>query len=819
MITYNGHFPRQRVGESEKSKQEWYANCIDYIIAAGISMNDRNEAELQLNILHGNIPNEFYKKTLNPYNVANEKYKRFPATMRNLDIMSDIVRRYVSEYFKGVHEFTISADNAEIVLKKDVKLRDLMSQLAQQAYIQELQKQIQIVQQQAQQAQQGAEQQMQQPNQEAILEQAQQNMPDVEQFVKEFNDNYIDDESKQAQDVLDYIKSVTNDEMLYLSAFFDFCSLGECYTYTEVNGETLKKEHVPVLEAYPIPNSNFFVEEHDMFARRMTLSYPQIMDMFDDVLDNKDREFLEKYYDSDAGNPTATKLLYSQYFEYYPDGCAKFTNEERDLFKKEDVEISRVNGSLYEVWHVVWRGEARQGVLTYQNEVGFTSQRIVEEGYQLNPEAGDISIEWAYEPQVYEGYRIGSRYNAVYPIKARPIPYQRDGKLPYNGIMEVLPFMGKFSIIKLITPYQIMRNIISYHREMVIAKNKMLILLLPESLVASDSEDKVYKMAADGILLVDDSEDSNSQKMANIRMLNASMGDYIAQLTNLMESIKMEAREMVDMNAQRYGEISQYAGKQTTEEAIARSSMGSIIIFNTFDELRKRDYQRDIDFAKVAYIDGLQTTFFDDKNQRRYLSLDVNTFIYATYSAMVKNSQKELDKLNQLRQWAFSAAQNGDLDMAIAAITGNNVSQIEDLVNKFMQLKRQHENELKQADQMIEQAKLQTELAKIQAQGEQDRLTEQLKYQYEMQLKYMDVDMSMLNAANDTSADATATANRLKETAEQNKVAIAQQKLSLEENKFSAEMYNKAADRQIKREQMENDLKIAKTNKNKYDKK
>ena len=31
-------------------------------------------------------------------------------------------------------------------------------------------------------------------------------------------------------------------------------------------------------------------------------------------------------------------------------------------------------------------------------------------------------------------------------------------------------------------------------------------------------------------------------------------------------------------------------------------------------------------------------------------------------------------------------------------------------------------------------------------------------------------------------------------------------------------MYNKAADRQIKREQMENDLKIAKTNKNKYDK-
>ena len=808
MITYNGHFPRQRVGEAIKQKQEWYANCIDYIIAAGISMNDRNDAELQLNILHGNIPDSFYRKTLNPYNAANEKHKRFPATMRNFDIMSDIIRRYVSEYFKGVHEFTVSADNSEVVLKKTLKLREAVAQLAQQAFQQEFERQMQQLQQQAVQT-----------GQELTQEQMQQAMPDPEQFIKQFNDNYIDDESKQAQDLLDYVRDMTNDTMLYLSAFFDFCSIGECYTYTEINGESLKKEHVPILEAYPIPNSNFFVEDHDMFARRMTLSYNQIMDMFDDVLEDRDREFLEKYYDSDAGSPTATKLLYSQYFEYYPDGCAKFSNEERDLFKKEDVDIARVNGNLFEVWHVVWRGEARQGVLTYQNEVGFVSKKIVEEGYKLNPEDGDISIEWAYEPQVYEGYRIGSRYNAVYPIKARPLPYQRDGKLPYNGIMEVLPFMGKFSIIKLITPYQIMRNIISYHREMVIAKNKMLILLLPESLVASDSEDKVYKMAADGVLLVDDSEDANSQKMANIRMLNASMGDYITQLTNLMESIKLEAREMVDMNAQRYGEISQYAGKQTTEEAISRSSMGSIIITCTFDELRKRDYQRDIDFSKLAFIDGLQTTFFDDKQERRYLSLDVNSFIFATYSVMVKNSQKELDKLNQLRQWAFSAAQNGDLDMAIAAITGNNVNQIKDVVNQFMEIKRQHENELKQADQMLEQAKLQNKLAEIEAQGEQDRLTEQLKYQYEMQLKYVDVDMSMLNAANDTSADAAANANRLKEQAEQNKVALSQQKLALEQNKFSADMYNKAADRQVKREQMQNDLQIAKTNKNKYDKK
>lgn len=799
----NTIFPRQRVSSSEKNKEEWYANCIDYIISAGISFNDRTDAETQLAILHGDIPNEFYKKTLNPYNSNKEKYQRFPATMRNFDIMSDVIRRYVSEYFKGVHEFTVGANNPEVVIRRKAKLREELGMLAQEAFKQEFERRFAELQQQA--AQQGI------PANQVNPQEA---MPDPEQFVKDFNDKYIDDQTKQAQDLLDYIRAITQDNTIYLSSFFNYCALGECYTYSDIRGEEIYKENVPILEAYPVPNSNFFVEDHDMFARKMLLSYPQIIDMFDDVLTKKDREFLERYYDNTGASATRTQMLYSQYFEYYPEVCEKFTKEERDFFKHQPVDIAAQNNNLFEVWHVVWRGEARQGVLTYINEVGLQTQRIVDEGYKLNPEAGDISIEWAYEPQVYEGYRIGSRYCAIYPIKARPVAYQRNGKLPYNGVMEVLPLMGKFSIIKLITPYQIMRNIISYHREMVIAKNKMLVLLLPESLVASNTEDKIYKMAADGTLLVDDTEDSNSQKMAQIRMLNANMGDYITQLTNLIDAIKLEAREMVDMNMQRYGEIAQSAGNATTQEAITRSSMGSVIIVTMFDEMRKRDYQRDLDFAKLAYIDGLQTSFFDDKYNQRYISLDVNSYIGTDTSVLVKNDQKEIDKINELKQWAFSAAQNGDLDMAIAAITGNNVTQIKETVEKFMEIKRQHEEQMQQAEQMLKQEELQAKIAEIQAKGEEDRKTEMLKYQYEMQLKYVDVDMSLLG----TPAQDTAARDRLAKLAEQNKTAIAQQKLNLDREKLAGDMYNAAAERQVKREQMENQLKIARTNKNKYDK-
>lgn len=803
-LGFNNNFPVQRVSAAEKAKAEWYANSIDYVISAGLACNDRQDTETKLNILHDIIPNEFYKKTLNPYNAANEKYTRFPATMRNLDIMNDIIRRYVSEYFKGIHEFVVGANNPEIVINKNAKLKQEINKLCQEAFLKEIEKNLQALQQQAVENGQTAED-----------INPQEALPDMEEFVANFNKNYIDDESKQGQDVLDYVRSITKDTLTYLSAFFNFCALGEAYTYSEIRGSEIFKESVPVTEAYPVPNDNFFVEDHDMFARKMMMSYQQIVDTFDDVLTDKDRKYLEDYYTSAKVSSDGVRLLsYDGYFERYPEYCEKFTKEERTLFRKQPVRTYDSNTNLYEVWHVVWRGEAKRGILTRINEVGFEEQTVVEEDYVFNPDNGDLNIEWKYEPQVYEGYRIGGRSYGIYPIKARPLPYQRNGKLPYNGIMEVLPMMGKFSIIGLLTPFQIMRNIFNYHREMVIAKLKLAILLLPQSLIQSDSEDKIYRMAADGVLIVDDEDDAAGTKMQQVRFLQSQMGDYVNQMTALIESVKMEAREIVDMNMQRYGDIAQSAGAATTQEAVARSSMGSVIIFQIFDEMRKTDYNRDLDFAKLAFIEGKQTSFVDDARNKRYLSLDVNSFISSDLSVTVRNEAKELEKIKQLKDWAFSAAQNGDLEAAISAITGDNVAAIKANIESYMNIKRQHEEAMQQLENQLKEQEIEGKIREIEAKGEVDARLTELKYAYEMQLKYIDVDMSMLTA--NPSDDGAK--QRLAEMSEQNKVNLAQQKIQLDREKLAGDMYNAAAERQVKREQMQNQLKIAQTNKNKYDK-
>lgn len=801
-------FPKQQVDAATKAKPDWYANSIDYIIGLGLSLNDRTETETMLNVLHGDLPQEFYKKTLNPYNATNERFKRFPATLRNYDIMSDIIRRYIGEYFKGTHEFAVGANNPDIVFERNQALKQKIMQAAQQAFQQEFERKYKEAVEQAQ----GQGQSPESINPQEV-------MPDPEEFIAKFNQDYIDKESKQGQDILNYIRDLTNDAQIYLTAFFNYCSLGECYTYTELRGDKIIKECVPTIEAFPIPNNKFMVEDHDMFARHIMMSYNQILDTFEDDLTDKDKGYLNELYNTSASASTkVVQLGWNQLFEKYPDVCGKFTDEERKLYKSQPLTPSDNNSNLYEVWHVVWKGFARQGILTYTNELGFQEQRIVEEDYEFNPEAGDINIEWKYKTQVYEGYRIGTRYNGIYPVKARPILYERKGKLPYNGIQELLPYCGKFSIIQIITPFQVLRNIISYHQEMVIAKNKMLILLLPKSLVASETEDAIYRMAADGVLPIDDDEDAAGVKMQNIRLLNANIGQYITELSNLNEAIKQEARELVDMNAQRYGQIAQSAGASTTQNAISQSSTGSVLIFQMFDLLRCADYNRDLDFAKCAYVEGLETSYIDKTTgKKHYLSLDVNSFVNSDYSTTVRNNGKEMDKIQQLKQWAFSAAQNGDLESALAAIQGDNVAAISDNIRQFSEIRRQHEEQMKQMDQAIQEQANQMKLQEIAAKGEQDRQTLALKAQYDLQLEYAKGDIALLGDTNPQNDDYAKT--QLAKLQEESKRASESAKLQLERQKLAMDAYNKAADRQVKREEMANQLKIAKTNKNKYDKK
>lgn len=788
-------FPLQRVPNSKKDAT-WAAQCCDWIIAQGIG-NRTNDIEQKYAILHGDIPDEFYKKVLNPYNATNESYKRFPATMRNYDLMKGIIRRYVGEYIRNPHDFIVGANNPEVVINKDGKLRAELAKLVEEKIAAKISESYQ------QWINEGNDPQQFNP-QEAL---------DVEAFIKDFNENYIDEVSAQGQAILNVIRDITDDTLLYGRAYFDFVTFGECYTYSDVVGNQLIKRNISPRDAFPINTDNQFREDDDMFACRRKLTYQQIMDEFAIYLDETQMKFMESYYAKQT--PTTTsEFSFHTYEKYFPQVCAKFSKEDRDMFAKNpNMERDR-NNDLYDVWHVVWRGEIRRAIVTYVNEVGMIAERIENDDYEINPELGEIKIEYIYEPQVYECVRIGTRNDAIYPYDARAIAYNRGGKLPYNGLNELLPGFDKFSIIDIITPYQVFYNIVSYHREMALAKNKLNILMIAKSLLGRVPEETIYRMIADGVLYVDDTQDQGMLRAQQVRVLQSDIGQYVGQLGQLLQEVKEAANEQVDMTSQRYGEIANSAGKGTTEEAIVRGSMGSVILEYMVDCMREKDYARDMDYSKFAWIDGLNTSYRDENHDIKYISLDVNVHSYADYIIKAKNSIKEQDKLRQLQQYAFSAAQNGDNMMAIAAIQGDNVATITQLIKKYQEQKDAHEEQLRQMEQQTAQMAQEFEIQKIQAKGEEDRKTKELEGLLDQQIELIRADANMIsyNAEVDESAKDAALARK-----ESMANSINQQKLQLERQKTFADMFNRSEDRKVKREDIKAKIDIARMNKNRYD--
>lgn len=786
-------FPSQRVSTAKKKEAEWYAACCDWIIAQGQACRDTNDVEVKYGILQGKIPDEFYRKILNPYNATQEKYKRFPATMRNYDLIKGIIRRYVGEYIRNPHYFIVGANNPEVVIAKNTKLRQELSIIVQQQVAARIQQSYQEW------INGGNDPQQFNPQQHI----------DVEAFTKEFNENFIDDISAQGQAILNVIKDLTEDTLLYSKAYFDFVSLGECYTYTDIVGNKLVKRVVSPRDAFPINSDNIFREDDDMFCERRKMTYQQIIDEFDDYLDDKQREFLNTYYAKRSAN-VPTELSFAVYESYFPDVCKKYSNEDRELFRKQPNMMRDTNSDLYDVWHVVWRGEQRLALVTFINRAGLLDVRKENDSYKLNKEAGDVDIEYIWEPQVYECVRIGTRNDAIYPYGCRAIAYNRGGKLPYNGINELLPGFGKFSIIDIVTPYQIFYNIVAYHREMVIAKNKLNVLMMAKSLLGTKAEETIYKMLADGVLYIDDSNDQGMLRAQQVRVLQTDIGNYLQQLSELMLETKQAANDQVDMTPQRYGEIANTAGKGTTEEAIVRGSMGSVLVEYMMDYMRERDYNRDLDYSKLAWIDGLNTSYRDMDNNLKYISLDVNSHIYADYVIKAKNSIKEQDKLNQLKQYAFSAAQNGDNMMAIAAIEGENVASITKLIKKFQEQKDAHEQQLKQMEQQTAQMAQEFEIKKIQVKGEEDRKTKELEGYLDQQIELIRADANMISYnAEVGTKNKEAGIDRLNEA----RIRVEQQKIELEREKNRMDFVNAERDREVKRHDIDTKLKIAKENK------
>ena len=352
---------------------------------------------------------------------------------------------------------------------------------------------------------------------------------------------------------------------------------------------------------------------------------------------------------------------------------------------------------------------------------------------------GDISIDWEWVNQVWEGWRIGGQHSGIY-IKPRPILVQRerfnnysDVKLPYNGIVGLNKDNIRNPIPFRILPYLALYRIYTLQQERAINKFKSW-LLFPESILAdSDSmstEERLAIANKDGFLPFNDAEVTTGAIQSIREIATGALTNYITMLDNLKQSLKAEAWETANMNNARFGNTRDYGGKAVNENNYAQALMGSVWSLECFNLFRERDYIANIDYSKFAWIDGKRGSYIDPTtNLVKIVELDGVSDFASNIGIYIRNNSEVQQKLNTMKELAFSASQNGDIEIAIEAITDNNLTSIGKNIKKAVEAKREYELQLQQAQQ---QAQQQTEQIISQR--------EAAKQQFEADQKAMDRD-------------------------------------------------------------------------------
>jgi len=670
--------PNHFESDAQKNKPDWYINAFEYYFDIALSSTDLSYLETIKNAFHGELRREDYNYVLNPFNFKEDRFKNLPGRIRNFDIISPVWRRFMGEYTQSPNQFQVVAVNPENENQMLAELNNMVNTQLRQMAVNAL-------------------------NKDDIKTGIDsQEVPNLKERVENFKSTWRDKRAAVDQEILDIIKYMTNDEIFRYRTISDWIVYGRCFSYRTILNNDILKEYVPAEEYYPIDNGEEFVEDHDAGIRVRKMTLFQILERLGDRMGEKEKKRLKELISlfNDGNTAVDSKMLSSL------NNIESLFNT--DLFSEGKRYAFCDTQGFANVYHLVYKTYKKVGILTYIDELGVEREMEVSPDYKLNYELGDIEMTKEHIPVVKDMYRIGDDVFELY-LKPEELIVQREDlnnrhecKLPYNGKIGLFPGFPNHSLVDALLPYQVFINILHLVRERAIAKNHGKIAVIPKGLLGADDisqEEQIYYMLADNKLYADDTAGNFSLAIQAVKSIDLSDYEFIRSLNDLIKETKEAAYEDVDMNRQRLGQTQASDGKYTTQQALLRSAMGSAIITEMYNKFLETDYNSDIDHSKVAFIEGKKGEYITSDKHVAMFEIDGIYHSETNYGIFAKHDQLEKEKLEQLKSFAFSAGQNGQLTLAAEAVEANNSSKVRDIIKRFEDIMKTREENMQKAEQ------------------------------------------------------------------------------------------------------------------------
>lgn len=669
---YNGNvLPDQFKTYREKyeDKGKWWKETAAYYIK---NRNVRNHDDIVLlkKAVEGEVDESHYKRVLDPIGLIDQNLtkaiKKLPINIRHYDILSEVVDRLLGER-AGLPE-TVS-----VVIKGDKRDNQTQEEFT-KIFKEGLEKTF--------------INKLNDTGLDTGMESEEVSIPKKDEFFA----NSKEIRSMHGHDLLQYIYSENDIIDKRQEMWRDWVICDTVCSYKDARLNDIYYERVDPEEISVFGNSTF-IEDADAVVRHMRLTIHQIIDRWRDELKELNTlefdvyDYLQKYNDnfsSDSVRAMKTESDFDDNIAY-----ADTTLEKR-----------------IDVYHTTFKTFVKIGILTYNGLFGNIQKMEVPEDYKLDKSMGDISIEYIWLNEIWEACKIGNDESKALYFNGKPLEVQRaeitnssEVKHPYNGRIVRTRNQKIYSIISKGLNNQIIYNIVKYQFEKTLNKNKDKIVFIPQGAVPSKQGWNEFDLmlAADsvGFAMYDEGNAKTANAVGQMKAIDLSLNQYLKQLYEIIQEIKEDWFNSIGFNRQRRADVNSSDGKATTEYALSGSAIITKERFRLFDKFEEKDDQGLLDLSRFAYKDGLKADFITPDGYNKYLELDSSMHPHDEMGVFVRDRLAEKEKLNKLKEFAFSFAQNDkNPEMISEIIENDNFAKIKNIMRRFFDAQQEYEKSL-----------------------------------------------------------------------------------------------------------------------------
>lgn len=795
--------PRQKVARSVKETLEWKHKCVDAIIASTKGKDSQRrrsvtERKRNYDLINNKIDISHFEHITNPFNLGKNQPNKFqlPATLQPYDILYPIFNVLFGEEHKRFFNPIVRVTNETAITEKEERTKETIVQALFQYLMQ------------------GVEQD---PNNPA---------PPPEEVLKAAQMSAKDMREVTAEKFLTYYKKKFRLKDVFATGWKDWLIAGEeFYRVEEVAGEVSVKRVNPLQLFFKIGENNDSIEECDQILEENYLTVNQIIDEFYEVLTPEQIDELENYYPSGIpGNQVINPLTIKEVETIYH-------------FQNQESFIDRIP-----VYRVRWKSFRKIGTFYYIDpQTGEEQSFTVDEDWKWDKQDPQQRVEWYWVSEYWEGVRIGMDMYIEPMIRRRPQQFRNMDNLSkcksgYFGRMCSATNTQSTSLMDRLVPWVYLYFIIWYDTELALATNIGKIALVDVSMIPDGWEiDKwMYYARAMRIGFVNSMNEGNKRMGINQNMstqnkeLNLEMGNYIQFNITLLQEIERKIQNTAGVPPQRLGAISNQELVGNVERSITQSSLVTEDLFRMHTLTKLDVCEAMLEVAKDVYKDRSKVLqYVTDDLQTVLFQLDGMEFNNADYGVFVTDENKDMEVFQAMKEHMKFALQNDQMAFhQIADIyTTESVSEIRATLSKYYEDKQQQ----MQAQQQQESQMQQQQIAAQQQMHQEDMQLRQYIADTTNETKIQVAQIATYNRQMDLDVNENLIPDPLEIGAQALKERELASKEFIEKLKFQADKITKAKELNLKEKEIQSKekieklkadtaLKVAKANKNKYDK-